>query len=74
MLLPYFDDPAAWELIASKLESGHEVESIVLDQPPGGKGYVMKIDLHPGRPRLYVKLQLGSGVVIGRSFHKSERE
>lgn len=74
LLLPYFDDHAAWELIASKLESGHEVEAVVLDQPPGRTGYVMKIDLNPGRPRLYVKLQLGAGVVIGRSFHESERE
>lgn len=74
LLLPYFDDHAAWEFIASKLEGGHDVETIVLDQPPGTTGYVMKIDLNPGRPRLYVKLQLGAGVVIGRSFHESERE
>ena len=74
MLLPYFDDHAAWELIASRLEGGHEVETVALDQPRGRKGYVMKIDLNPGRPRLYVKLQLGSGEVIGRSFHESERE
>ena len=38
------------------------------------KGYVMKIDLNPGRPLLYVKLELGSGEVIGRSFHESERK
>ena len=74
VLLPYFDDHAAWELIASRLEGGHEVETVALDQPRGRKGYVMKIDLNPGRPRLYVKLQLGSGEVIGRSFHESERE
>ncbi len=73
-LLPYFDDRAAWELIASRLESGHEVETVLLDEPPGRKGYVMKIDLDPGRPRLCVKLQLGSGVVVGRSFHESERD
>ena len=33
----------------------------------------MKIDLAPGQPQLYVKLQLGSGKIIGRSFHYSER-
>ena len=27
-----------------------------------------------GRPPLYVKLQLGRGEVIGRSFHESERK
>lgn len=72
LLLPEFDDNSAWELIASKLEAGHDIEAIILDQPPGKKGYVMKINLNPGRPLLYVKLELGSGVVIGRSFHESE--
>ena len=46
----------------------------MLDRPPGKTGYVLKIDLNPGRPQLYVKLELGSGVVIGRSFHESERK
>ena len=32
----------------------------------------MKIDIEPGRPQLYIKLQLGSGKIIGRSFHYSE--
>ena len=73
LLLPYFDDDSAWELIASSLEDGHDVETIALDRPPGKTGYVMKIALDPKRPLLYVKLELGSGVVIGRSFHESER-
>jgi hypothetical protein len=74
LLFSHYHDDSAWELIASRLEEGHEVETIILDQPPGKTGYVMKIDLHPGRPLLYVKLELGSGVVIGRSFHESERK
>ena len=40
---------------------------------PCATGYVMKIDIEPGRPQLYVKLQLGSGQIIGRSFHYSDR-
>lgn len=72
LLLPYFDDDSAWELIASRLESGHHVETVALDKPPGRTGFVMKVDLNPGRPRVYIKLQLGSGIVIGRSFHESE--
>lgn len=72
LLLDYFEDHSAWELIANKLEEGHDVETIDLEHPPGKKAYVMKIALNPGRPRLYVKLQLGSGVVMGRSFHESE--
>lgn len=70
---PYFTDAAAWELIADKLDGGHEVEEIELRKPRGAKGYVMKIDLAPGQPTLYVKLQLRGRQVVGRSFHDSER-
>lgn len=68
----YFTDPAAWELIATKLDEGHPVEVVPLRNPPGRTGYVMKIPLDGVHPPVYVKLQLGSGRVIGRSFHYSE--
>ena len=68
----YFTDAAAWELIADKLEEGHPVEEVSLRKPLGRKGYVMKIHLGGDDPPVYVKLQLGSGKVIGRSFHYSE--
>lgn len=70
----HFTDAAAWELIASKLKDGHPVEIVEMEKPPGAAGYVMKIDIEPGQPLLYVKLQLGSGKIIGRSFHYSERQ
>ncbi len=70
----HFTDASAWELIASKLEDEHPVEIVELRKPPGAKAYVMKIDIEPGRPPLYVKLQLGSGQIIGRSFHYSKRQ
>lgn len=73
LLDTHFTDAAAWELIASRIEDGHALEIVRLDQPPGATGYVMKVDLAPGQPQLYVKLQLGSGKIIGRSFHYSER-
>ena len=69
----HFTDASAWELIASRLEGGHPVEIVELRKPDGATGYVMKVDLEPDRPRLYIKLQLGSGKIIGRSFHYSER-
>lgn len=71
MLTANFTRATAWDLIASALESGHDVETIELRKPPGAKGYVMRIDLEPGKPQLYVKLELGSGKIIGRSFHYS---
>jgi hypothetical protein len=70
----HFTDAAAWELIASKLEEGHPVEVLELHKPAGARGFVMKIDLEPGQPRAYVKLQLGPGRIIGRSFHYSEHD
>lgn len=70
---PYFTDGSAWQLIADKLAAGHDVEVVELRKPPGAKGYVMRIHLGPNDPLLYVKLQLGHGKVIGRSFHYSDR-
>ena len=70
----HFTDATAWEFVASKLETFHPVEKIRLDKPPGAIGYVMKIDIEPNRPQLYVKLELRSGKIIGRSFHYSEQK
>lgn len=69
-----FTEPGAWDLIASRLEDGHEVEVITLDNPRGKTGYVMKIELEPTAPRLYVKVQLDAGRIFGRSFHYSTHE
>ena len=63
---------SAWELIASTLADGHPVEILELRKPPGTRGYVMLIDIELDQPQLYVKLELGSGRVFGRSFHYSE--
>lgn len=72
LLDTHYTDSTAWELIAARLEAGEEVEVIELHQPPGARGYVMKIDMGADVPMLYVKLQLGAGRIIGRSFHYSE--
>lgn len=64
-----FTNVGAWEFVASQLENGVELELVQLEKPPGSSGYVFKILL--GNRQLYVKLQLGSGKVFGRSFHYS---
>ena len=46
------------------------MECVILEQPPGKKGYVMKPDI--GAKSVYIKFQMGAGKVIGRSFHYSE--
>ena len=72
-LSPTYTDSAAWELIASRLEGGHEVEVVDLRKPLGAKGYVMKISRGRNEPAVYVKLQLRGRQVVGRSFHYSTR-
>jgi hypothetical protein len=67
-----FTPSGAWEFINECLDAGQKLQEIILEQPEGKKGYVMKVNVGPGRPLLYIKLQLGSGAVIGRSFHYSE--
>lgn len=70
----HFEEDSAWRLIADRIEQGEPIEIVRLRQPKGGKGYVMKIDLEPDAPKLYVKLELGPRRVIGRSFHYSEHD
>lgn len=65
-----YTDQSAWELIAALLTRGEPVYCIKLEKPPGRTGFVMKPRM-PGGKTLYIKLQLGSGTVIGRSFHYS---
>jgi hypothetical protein len=66
-----FTERGAWEFVAEVLEAGQVMESITLDRPPGAKAYVLIIATTPMTPPIYVKLQLGAGCVIGRSFHYS---
>lgn len=65
----FFADETARTFIADRLDQGEDVQVKVLDKPPARKGYVMKIDIGSDVPRLYIKLELGSGRVWGRSFH-----
>lgn len=69
-----FTNAGAWELIAAKLESGHDVEAVALRKPAGATGYVMKIEIDPAAPLLYVKVELRAGRILGRSFHYSRHE
>jgi len=64
-----FSDAGAWELIADQIDSGVEIKYVKLDKPSGAIGYAFLMKIDPKRLPIYVKLQLGAGVVIGRSFH-----
>lgn len=67
-----FTPDGAWGFIVELLEGGCAIEEIVLERPPGRRGYVIVVDGW-GEDKIYIKLQLGAGQVIGRSFHVSKR-
>lgn len=67
-----FTRPGAWDFIATCAETGHEIEVLSLRKPAGATAYVMKIWLEANRRRLYVKVELRSGRILGRSFHESD--
>ncbi len=66
-----FTDNEAWHFIADRIEEGHEIEVIDMDDKPGTYGFVLHVDVEGQDRQLYIKIQLGSGVVTGRSFHWS---
>ena len=65
-----FTEDGAWQFVADLLDAGEPLKEVLLEKPPGKKGYVMEISVEGRRP-IYIKLQLGSGQVFGRSFHHS---
>ena len=67
-----FTDVGAWEFIVDCLNSNCPIEVITLDKPEGKPGYVMRVKPRPDSCIIYIKLELGSGKVIARSFHYSE--
>ena len=64
---------AAWERVHAELNNGCKLGSIVLDKPPGKIGYVFHFADGEGK-LIYVKLQILSGFVMGRSFHEDGKK
>jgi hypothetical protein len=67
----YFTEDSAWDFISQLLLGGCDVETVLLEKPPGKTGYVIIVAGCPPVSRIYIKLQLGADKVIGRSFHES---
>jgi len=63
----YFTTHGAWEFIADLLDEGHPIREKPLDTPPGSLGYEMIYA--SGAISIYIKVQFGHGVIMGRSFH-----
>jgi hypothetical protein len=66
-----FTDDSAWNYVADLLDQGTELSVVKLHHPLGknDRGFVMTKPL--GAKDLYVKFQMGSCKIIGRSFHYS---
>ncbi len=69
-----FTDSEAWSFIADRLEEGHPIEDVEMRDKPGTYGFVMLVDMSGQERHLYIKVQLGAGVIIGRSFHWSKMD
>jgi len=67
-----FTEVGAWEFVAEQLEACVPLSEVELTHPQGKKAHAFVVQL--GDRELYVKLQLGSGKVVGRSFHYSKYE
>jgi len=65
-----FTPSGAWDFIEEKLRENHAIEEVELEKPPGRKAYVLLVPTQ-GK-EIYIKVQLGSGVIWGRSFHYSK--
>lgn len=70
----YFTNVGAWNFIVEQLQklTCEKIEEIILEKPQGKKGFVIKVPGYHPESTLYIKLQVGSGVVIARSFHESD--
>lgn len=69
-----FTEPGAWEYICEHLIANCPIWPVVLDHPAGRTGYQLDLPSTSGAPLIYVKLQFGSGLVFGRSFHYTRKE
>jgi hypothetical protein len=69
-----FTEAGAWVFVARLLDTGYPIQQVTLRQSISEVAYVLLVDLKPGMPKLYIKLQLKGGKICGRSFHYSDRE
>ena len=69
-----FTNAGAWNLLAELVEEGHPMEEVRLDVPLGDLAYVLLVNLEGADSTLYIKVQVKGGLLLGRSFHYSEKK
>lgn len=67
-----FTHRTCWDFIERLLLDKHPIKPITLKKPQGEKGYEMLFETESGPSDIYIKLQIGNGQLIGRSFHYSD--
>ncbi len=68
-----FTPDSAWEFVAEKLEDEKQKAQWVELRKPLGKKAIVLVVASNGEA-IYIKVQLGAGKIIGRSFHYSDRQ
>lgn len=67
-----FTMESAWEFVVEVLQNEkYGIEEVMQENPPGKKAYVLIVEMSDGK-ELYIKLRLGTGKILGRSFHYSK--
>lgn len=64
-----FTSVGAWEFLVDCLVDGDELHEVTLEHPPGKIAYCLIRPTPHGD--IYIKFELGSGTILGRSFHYS---
>ncbi len=67
-----FTEAGAWEYIADLLDQEHPLEEAAQEQAPDVMAYVMQVSVLT--ETLYIKVRLGAGFILGRSFHYSDKK
>ena len=67
-----FTDAGAWDFVAEMLVGDNRVNIQSFDTPPNETAYTMNIPTTAGI--IYIKVRMGKGRIIGRSFHYSDHQ
>jgi hypothetical protein len=64
-----FTSPGAWDFVAETAEDGRiKIKEKDQNRPPGCTAYQWVVDSKLGK-KIFIKVILGKGKILGRSFH-----
>jgi hypothetical protein len=66
-----FTAVGAWHFVAELLEKGVPMTILKMNKPEGSWAFVIKYYCGNSGTHIYIKVQMYSGTIVGRSFHYS---